>query len=39
MSPWEIAGKVGEFDEDWRVAALYSVFLRLLNVQVQQILS
>jgi len=24
MPPWEIPGKVGEFDEDWRVATLNS---------------
>jgi len=25
MPPWEITGKVGEFDEDWRVTTLAGV--------------
>jgi len=28
MPLWEIPGKVGEFDEDWRVAA---PFIELIN--------
>jgi len=25
MPPWEIPGKIREFDEDWRVVALFTI--------------
>jgi len=31
MLPWEIPGKVGEFDEDWRVTTLALLYIIEVN--------